>query len=124
MKVIHDLKNPVTALCQILNDHVEDWEYVKECSNNELEDLMDMLDNLRLEFKSHHLMDVNEAAREIQSVDFIKGLKRTHSRLAKNGNNSFRLMTEALFPNKLWIQRINVKRVINNLISNSLKHTQ
>ena len=124
MKVVHDLKNPVSALMCTLNDHDQTWEVVKECCNNELEDLTDMLDNLRMEFKSHHFMVVNEVSRQLESVDIIMGFKRTHSRLAKNGNNSLRFVSEKGFPSKLYVQRINVKRIVNNLISNSLKHTQ
>lgn len=68
-------------------------------------------------------MDINEAERELESVDFVNGLRRTHSRMAKNGNNVLRLVLEKDFPSKLWVQRLNVKRVVNNLITNALKHT-
>lgn len=123
MRVIHDLKNPVSAILQTLNDHELNYEKAKELSFVELEDLMDMLDNLRAEFKSWHLMDVNERERELDSVEFIKGLKRTHSRHAKNRSNNLRFTTESFFPKKLWVQRLNLKRVTNNLISNAIKHT-
>jgi len=69
-------------------------------------------------------MNVNERQRELDSVEFIKGLKRGHSRQAKNQANSLRFTTESFFPKKLYVQRLNLKRVTNNLISNAIKHTQ
>lgn len=124
MRLIHDLKNPVSAILQILNDHDLNYEKAKELTFVELEDLMDMLDNTRSEFKTWQLMDVDEQKRELDSVEFIKGLKRTHSRHAKNRSNSLRFSTESFFPKKLWVQRLNLKRVTNNLITNAIKHTQ
>lgn len=32
-------------------------------------------------------------------------------------------LTESFFPKKLWVQRLNLKRITNNLISNAIKHT-
>lgn len=52
MKVIHDIKNPVLAIMQIMNDSETNQDTIRENTNTELEDLMDMLDNLRAEFKS------------------------------------------------------------------------
>lgn len=69
-------------------------------------------------------MDVNERQRELDSAEFIFGLKRTHSRQARNRNNKLRFTTESFFPKKLWVQRLNLKRVTNNLIANAIKHTQ
>lgn len=122
MKVIHDLKNPVTAIMQICNS-ITNIEEMRANTNKEVEDLMDMLENLRAEFKSAFLMEVNEAERVIVSQELVEGLKRTHSRLAKNGNNSLRFVISAGFPTKLFVKGLNMKRVINNLISNALKHT-
>jgi len=59
-RVIYDLKNPISAIMQTLNDHELNFAKMKELSFVELEDLTDMLDNLRSEFKSWHLMDVFE----------------------------------------------------------------
>jgi len=125
MKVIHDLKNPVMAIIQVLNENSDlSIESIRKQTNPELEDLGDMLDNLRMEFKSHNLMDVNEKERRLESLDFINGLMRTHSRLAKNLNCKLRICAGKNFPSRMYIQRLNVKRVVNNLISNAIKHTQ
>jgi len=122
-RLIHDLKNPVSAILQILNDHNLNYAQAKEITFVELEDLNDMLDNTSAEFKSWHLMDVDEPKRELDSMEFIKGLKHTHARQSKNRNNHLRVSTESFFPKKLWVQRLNLKRVANNLISNAIKHT-
>lgn len=82
-----------------------------------------MLDNLRAEFSSYLLLDVYERNRELDSEEFIMGLKRTHNRQAKNRNNKMYFLTESFFPKKLWVQRLNLKRITNNLISNAIKHT-
>ena len=124
MKVIHDLKNPVIACRQTVNDK-ENWDMdkVREIANQELEDLEDMLENLRTEFKARQLMDLKEQPRRVKTEEFIKSLKSSHTRLAKNGNNSLLLEAAEGFPLNLKLQRLNTIRIINNLISNSLKHT-
>jgi len=124
MKVIHDIKNPTIAVLQTVNDPEAELNKVKSIVNEELEDLADMLDNLRAEFKSSNLMDISkEELREVLTSDFLKSLKITHVRLAKNGGNQLKIKTNDSVPVKLNIQRINTKRIINNVISNALKHT-
>lgn len=90
----------------------------------ELEDLNDMLDNLKAEFKSYLLLDVNERHRDLVSSEFIFGLKRTHLRQAKNRNTRLKLTCESNFPKKIWVQRLNIKKIMNNLITNAIKHTK
>lgn len=121
MRSISDIKNPVNHIYQILNDPDLSFEKAKDNSFIELEDLNDMLDNLRKEFISYLLVDVNERHREMDSSEFILALKRTHSRQAKNRHNKIYFTTESFFPKKLWVQRLNIKRIINNLISNAIK---
>lgn len=61
MKVIHDLMNPVIACKQLINDPDNiDFTKIREIVNQEIEDLEDMLENLRIEYKARHLMDLNE----------------------------------------------------------------
>lgn len=124
MRSIHDLKNPVNAIYEVLNDNELSSEKAKEIAFVELEDLNDMLDNLKAEFKSHLLLDVNERNRDIVSLEFISGLKRTHLRQAKNRNTKLKFSYESDFPIKLWVQRLNIKKIINNLITNAIKHTK
>lgn len=44
--------------------------------------------------------------------------------MSQNGNNQLIFDVEQYFPNKISIQPTIVKRIVNNLISNSLKHTK
>lgn len=123
MKTIHDLKNPLIACRQAVNDSDLSLTKLRDVANQELEDLEDMLENLRTEFKARNLMDLKEQPRSVNSEEFIMSLKSSHTRLAKNGNNLLILETSEGFPINLKIQRLNTKRIINNLITNSLKHT-
>lgn len=123
MKTIHDLKNPLIACRQAVNDSDLTLAKLRDVANQELEDLEDMLENLRTEFKVRNLMDLKEQPRSVNSEEFIMSLKSSHTRLAKNGKNLFILETSEGFPINLKIQRLNTKRIINNLITNSLKHT-
>ena len=90
MKIIHDLKNPAIAVVQSVNDTDVDIVKLRDIVNTEMEDLQDMLENLRAEFKHAYKMNFNEQPREIETKDFVKSLKHTHSRLANNGQNYFK----------------------------------
>jgi len=91
--------------------------------NTETEDLQDMLDNLRIEFKTLHGMAVEEKSRHVKFIQLLEGIKRPHILLAKNGKNILSIDTQSNFPEIVYIQQLNVKRIVNNLISNALKHT-
>ena len=52
MKVLHDIKNPVHALMSIVNDINLDPVKMRSIANADLEDIADMLENLKAEFKS------------------------------------------------------------------------
>lgn len=47
MKTVHDLKNPILSISSILNDNDHEIKDIKLKANQEIEDLNDMLDNLR-----------------------------------------------------------------------------
>jgi len=83
-----------------------------------------MLDNLRVEFKTSQGMSVKENLREVDTVEFLKGFKRSQKLLAINGQNRLTIESHDLMPVLICIQQLNIKRVINNLLSNSLKHTR
>eukprot|EP00801_Mesodinium_rubrum_P002517 Mrub_02517.p1 GENE.Mrub_02517~~Mrub_02517.p1 ORF type:complete len:543 (+),score=68.92 Mrub_02517:173-1630(+) len=123
MKVIHDLKNPVISCRQTVNDKDMNPNKTRDICNQELEDLEDMLENLRTEFKVRNLMDLKEQPRQLMSEEFLLSLKNSNSRLAYNGNNKLTIETSENFPIELKLQKLNTKRIVNNLISNSLKHT-
>lgn len=60
MKILHDLKNPVQALVSIINDSNLDKESIQQGANADLEDINEMLENLRAEFKSRYKMQFKE----------------------------------------------------------------
>lgn len=106
LKTIQDLKNPVTAIAQIINEPEtlkHEIQTVKSSINIELEDLDDLLDNLKLEFKSKHGLEINEVPRECKTTELLKSLRRTQNRLAKNGRNKLIFESENNFPEILLI---------------------
>jgi len=52
-----------------------------------------------------------------------KSIFNTHVNLANYGGNDFHLEIEQNFPKEIFIKPTILKRILNNLISNSLKHT-
>jgi len=96
---------------------------MRDATNNEIEDLQDMLDILRMEFKFSEGMSTHENLREVKSAEYLRGFKRSMKLLAKNGKNKLTIDSHHHFPEKLLLQQLNIKRIINNLLSNSLKHT-
>jgi len=98
MKVLHDIKNPVLALISIVNDVNLTKEEIQKIANADLEDINDMLDNLRTEFKSRYKLDSKEEIREINTIEFLENLSRSQLRLATNGNNNFIVEAEENVP--------------------------
>ena len=49
MKVLHDLKNPIIALISTINDKSLDIIAMRLIANADLEDIDEMLDNLKTE---------------------------------------------------------------------------
>jgi len=59
MKIIHDLKNPLIAM-NLCVDESKLEEYEKDELKNEIEDMTEMLDTLKTEFKTRNDMKFNE----------------------------------------------------------------
>mmetsp|Transcript_28130 Transcript_28130/g.23606 ORF Transcript_28130/g.23606 Transcript_28130/m.23606 type:complete len:158 (-) Transcript_28130:775-1248(-) len=123
IKVIHDIKNPVQALVSSINDFSLTVENMHLIANQSLEDITGMLENLRIEFKSRHRMDLKEERRDVQTVELLENITRAHIRLAKNGLNHFKIEVDPLLPKYIMVATISFSRVCHNLISNALKHT-
>ena len=51
MKVIHDIKNPLFAICQIIDDPDVELSVIRDSIRSESEDIKEMLENLKIEFK-------------------------------------------------------------------------
>lgn len=123
MKILHDLKNPVQALVSTINDSQLERENLCLIANADLEDISDMLDNLKTEFKSRNKMEYKEELRDVNSIDFLENISRAHIRLSVNGNNNFDISIDNNVPPVVRIPKLSVARICNNLISNALKHT-
>mmetsp|Transcript_14106 Transcript_14106/g.11656 ORF Transcript_14106/g.11656 Transcript_14106/m.11656 type:complete len:257 (+) Transcript_14106:414-1184(+) len=122
MKIIHDLKNPLIAVQTILK-YADIAEDLLSLLNFELDDMKEMLEVLRFEFKSKNGMSLEENKGYKQSKEFIESLANTHKSLAENGNNAL-LFSLSQFPDIMYIPVSIIKRILNNLISNALKHTK
>lgn len=123
MKVVHDLKNPIISIKQTIIDKKSTIENVRIACLSDIEDIEEMLENLRAEFKYKQGMSFCEVAKEIQLEDFAKTFFPTHKQLATNGKNKILVSLKPLLPLSLHIKKSLVKRIINNFVSNSLKHT-
>jgi len=92
--------------------------------NYEIEDLEEMIENLKTEFKSQNQMKFKEELKEIESRAFIKSFQNAHEKLAESGKNLFRMQISAQFPLNIFMAKSLLKRILNNFISNALKHTK
>lgn len=68
-------------------------------------------------------MQFSEVAKEITFVDFARTFFPTHAQLATNGKNILEIKIKKDMPTTAYLKRSLVKRIANNFISNSLKHT-
>jgi len=85
--------------------------------------MLGMLDTLKTEFKYRHEMNVVEKRVYTNTVDLINSMVETHRNLAKNGNNKITFQIEKDFPEEILASHTTLKRIVNNFITNSLKHT-
>ena len=98
MKVLHDLKNPIIALIATINDISLDVIAMRLIANADLEDIDEMLDNLKTEFKSRQNLDSKEHKRDVDTIKFLENIARAQIRIAKNGNNNFTINADTNFP--------------------------
>lgn len=123
MKVIHDLKNPIISIQQTIMDPDVTLNTIVNTCKSDLEDMQEMLENMRAEFKYKQGMSFQEELKEVDILNFTRTYLPTHSQLAENGRNNLIITVLKDCPEKLYIKRTIVKRITNNFISNSLKHT-
>ena len=124
MKVIHDLKNPILSIRSSLLDIEINPEEVVKTMQLDCEDMEEMLENMRAQFKLSQGMELKEELKEVEAKEYAKSFGSTHQALAENGQNFLHIMVEVGFPLVLRIPRTLVKRTANNFITNSLKHTK
>ena len=68
-------------------------------------------------------VDIVEEKVRFTTYEIVQSICKTHKKLAIKGFNKYSVKVEKNFPNYLFIQKTLFKRVVNNIISNSLKHT-
>lgn len=72
MKVIHDLKNPIISIQQtILEPGVTIGTIITTCKSD-LEDMQEMLENMRAEFKYKQGMSFQEELKEVDIIQFTR----------------------------------------------------
>lgn len=126
MKVVHDLKNPVISLKQWISDYElsEPLDSFKKNCLNDIGDIEEMLENMRAEFKFKQGMKFSEVANQVTMFEFARSFITTHTQLAINNSNNIKIVLSNPLPEKAHIKRSLVKRIVDNFISNALKHTQ
>lgn len=68
-------------------------------------------------------MKLNEEKQLVDTLQFCKAIKNTHHKMTETFKNKLIINVNKLFPSKIMIEKSLFKRIINNFISNSLKHT-
>lgn len=89
--------------------------------DNELNDLENGIDMLTTEIKANKGLINSEENIDVESIEFMRTIKNTHSSLAKNGKNVLEIETVNNFPEYINIKKLNIKRLIDNLVINQLK---
>jgi len=122
MKIIHDLKNPLIAINMCIEESGIQNDIICDIKN-EIHEMNEMLDTLKTEFKSRNSMKFDEKTDDYKTHDLLKSFKMSFTKLALNGKNNVEFYIQQNFPEYLSIKPTILKRIVNNLISNSLKHT-
>ena len=110
MKVIHNLKNPIISASKIIENSTIDKE-MKSDLNFEFDSIKEMLDALRIEFKSRNGMEVNEESKNIITLQMANSIFNTHKKLADNGGNNILIEIEQNFPQEINIKPTLLKRI-------------
>jgi len=72
MKVIHDLKNPIISIQQTILDPDVTLGIILNTCNSDLEDMLEMLENMRAEFKYKQGMSFQEELKEVDILNFTR----------------------------------------------------
>lgn len=89
MKVVHDFKNPIISIKQSIIDPQATLESIRQNCLHDVDDIEEMLENMRAEFKFKQGMAFSEVANEVKIEEFAKSFIPTHTQLAISGNNNF-----------------------------------
>lgn len=72
MKVIHDLKNPIISIKQTILDPDVSLSTIISTCESDLEDMQEMLENMRAEFKYKQGMNFQEELKGVEVLKFVK----------------------------------------------------
>jgi len=72
MKVIHDLKNPIISIKQTIADPEVTISIIRSTCESDLEDMQEMLENMRAEFKFKQGMSFQEEIKEVEVIPFVR----------------------------------------------------
>lgn len=86
--------------------------------------MLEMLENLKASFQITQAMENCENLESLPVEELVHSVGCSQRKLAKTGNNSLKFDVDQLVPKSLTIKKNLVKRVVNNMLTNSLKHTQ
>lgn len=117
LKLNEKLTNDLKVALETLNDS-------QRQINFEIEDMEEMIENLKTEFKSKNQMKFKEEVKEVEAKEFLQSLQNSHMKLADIANNKLTLKIYEKFPIKILVAKSLLKRILNNFISNALKHTK
>ena len=92
------MKNPIISIKQTIIEKNANIENVKIACMCDLEDIEEMLENMRAEFKYKQGMQFSEVAKEIVFVDFARTFFPTHAQLATNGKNILEIKIKQNMP--------------------------
>jgi len=97
MKVIHDIKNPILA-AQAIIDSSNINKDDKELVNSELNDMLNLLEDLKIEFKYKNGMKFKENKEWKKTKDVVQSLMAANKKMAINGNNALEFSVSKRFP--------------------------
>eukprot|EP00801_Mesodinium_rubrum_P001936 Mrub_01936.p1 GENE.Mrub_01936~~Mrub_01936.p1 ORF type:complete len:605 (+),score=54.78 Mrub_01936:159-1817(+) len=119
---IKNLKNHKYAISHIIHENPDlPVSKLFKYLDNELNDLENGIDMLTTEIKANKGLINSEENIDVESIEFMRTIKNTHSSLAKNGKNVLEIETVNNFPEYINIKKLNIKRLIDNLVINQLK---
>ncbi len=113
--VSHDLRTPLTRIRLASEMMVEQDSWIRDGIINDIDDMNAIIDQF-IEYLRHHKqedlqqVDLNELLTETVQAEYVQQ----------------RQLTTGLDPHlpKLWLRRIAIKRVLNNLLENALRYSE
>jgi len=93
-KLNEKLQNDLKVALETLNDS-------QRQINFEIEDMEEMIENLKTEFKSKNQMKFKEEVKEVSAQEFLQSMQNSHMKLCDIANNKLTLTIYPKFPFKI-----------------------